>query len=112
MFSKIQKTGGDALLRKFLTDPEMLEPNIVQGFLGDGGANPYEGLLKKTHSTPANTPSSPYSTQQMGADLNQTIGQYYTPEGIKNRTPQNEQQLVQAVMARRAQQQREQQFIY
>ena len=54
IYHNIHAQGGDALLQKFLSDPEMMEPEIVMGYLhaGDdeqgGGGNPYLDHMRDT----------------------------------------------------------------
>ena len=52
LYQNIHAKGGDALLHKFMTDPEMLDPEIVQGYLGEteGAENPYSQFIRQNAS--------------------------------------------------------------
>ena len=105
IINNVHATGGDALVEKFNSDPDMLHPEIVAGYLNGGAqgpqaGNPYDEHIRQTPA-PGNLAPNPQHQQQ---------GQY-TPQQAQAKiaelmrkgaaiTPEENQELFRLTLAK------------
>ena len=105
---RIQEAGGDGLVKKFLSDPEMLDPEVVGGFL-EGGENPYSKYMKKGHVGPTSGGTQEGVLPQGGGQINSIegitgrISELYRPQNREYlRSEQGGQEMLQLVHAKKS----------
>ena len=108
LYQNLHAQGGDALLQKFMTDPEMLSPEIVSGYLegGEGAENPYTAHIRQSAPRMAPGAGPEHQQQQSGFPGQMSLDQITQEEAqiysrIHQGNPADGQRLVQLGMAKR-----------